>query len=93
MLSFYYHELMEKTEGNEGKKYVVIDDHMRDGVLDKIKIILCITKLDDNEILIDTYIKLTDKVARKNATALISCAVKDNDTLYLKLNSEEALVA
>ena len=54
MLSFYYHELMEKTEGNEGKKYVVIDDHMRDGVLDKIKIILCIAKLDDNEILIDT---------------------------------------
>ena len=56
----------------------MIDDHMLDGVLDKIKMILCIAKLDDTKIQIDTDIRLADKVTLK---------------IYIQLFSEEALVA
>ena len=68
----------------------MIDDHMLDGVLDKIKMILCIAKLDDTKIQIDTDIRLADKVTLKKAVILMSC---DNDKFYIQLFSEEALVA
>ena len=71
MLSLYYHESMGKIEENDGKKYLMVDDHMLDGVLSKTKMIIWISTLDDTRILIDTGIKLADKVTLINAVILI----------------------
>ena len=36
-LSPYFHELMGRIEEHVGKKYLMVDSHMLDKVLDKIK--------------------------------------------------------
>ena len=47
MLILYLHELMRKIEEYEGKKYLMIDDNILDKILDKIKKIIDIEKLDN----------------------------------------------
>ena len=53
MLSLYHHELMGKSKEHEWKKYLMTDDYR---VLDKIKNIIGIEKVDDTKILIDILI-------------------------------------
>ena len=60
MLSLYYHELMGKDKEHEGKKWLMIDDHVLDKVLSKIKQRIDIGNFDDNKILIETDDKLLD---------------------------------
>ena len=45
MVRLHYRELMEKIEEHEGKKYLMVDEHMLDKILDKIKEILAIENL------------------------------------------------
>ena len=59
MLSLHDHELMEKIEEHEGKKYLMVDDCcMLHKVLDKVKEITNMEKFDDAKILIDNDDKL-----------------------------------
>lgn len=51
------HELMEKIEELQGKKYLMTDDSILDKVLDKVKLIIGIENFDDAKI-------LTDKVGK-----------------------------
>ena len=53
----------------------MIHDHMLDGVLDKIKMIMSIGKFDHTKILIDTDDKLVGKVTLKNIVILISWVI------------------
>lgn len=62
MLSLYYHELMGKDKEHEGKKWLMIDDHVLDKVLRKIKQRIDIGNFDDNKILIETDDKLLDDI-------------------------------
>lgn len=62
MLSLYYHELMGKDKEHEGKKWLMIDDHVLDKVLSKIKQRIDIGNFDDNKILIETDDKLLDDI-------------------------------
>ena len=89
MLSLYFHELVGKIEEYEGKKYLMIDDNILDKVLDKIKKIIGIEKIDDAE----TDAKLPDNITLKNVVILISCIIKDGDSFYPQIFLEEALVA
>ena len=93
MLSLYFHELVGKIEEYEGKKYLMINDNILDKVLDKIKKIIGIEKIDDAEILIETDAKLPDNITLKNVVILISCIIKDGDSFYPQIFLEEALVA
>ena len=61
MLSLHYHELMEKIEEYEGKKYLMLGGYMLDKVLNAIKEIIGITKFDDIKRLTGTD-KLTDDI-------------------------------
>ena len=62
MLSLYCHELMGKDKEHEGKKWLMIDDHVLDKVLSKIKQRIDIGNFDDNKILIETDGKLLDDI-------------------------------
>ena len=73
---------MEKTEK---------DNHVLDKLVDKIKNIREIRKLDA-KILIDTDDKLRDDITLKNIVILIMCVTKNWDIFYPKLRYEEALV-
>ena len=73
---------MEKTEK---------DNHVLDKLVDKIKNIREIKKLDA-KILIDTDDKLRDDITLKNIVILIMCVTKNWDIFYPKLLYEEALV-
>ena len=73
---------MEKTEK---------DNHVLDELVDKIKNIREIKKLDA-KILIDTDDKLRDDINLKNIVILIMCVTKNWDIFYPKLRYEEALV-
>ena len=73
---------MEKTEK---------DNHVLDELVDKIKNIREIKKLDA-KILIDTDDKLRDDITLKNIVILIMCVTKNWDIFYPKLRYEEALV-
>ena len=64
MLSLHYYGLMRKSEEHEGKKYMMVDDHMLDKALDMIKEIIGIEKFDKTKILIDD-IKLPDDITLK----------------------------
>ena len=44
MLSLHYHELVGKIKEHKGKKYLMVNDHMLDKVLDKIKETIGIVK-------------------------------------------------
>ena len=54
MLILYYHELLWKTEENQGKQYLMVNDYTLDKVLDNIKEIIGIEKFDDTKILTDS---------------------------------------
>ena len=62
MLSLYYHELIGKGKGKNGKKYLMINDFVLDKVLGKIKEIISVKKFGNTEILIDTDDTLTDDI-------------------------------
>ena len=70
----------------------MIGDHMLDGVLDKIKVIIDIKKFGETKILIDTDDKLADEVNLRNVAVLISCIMKNDDKFQPQLILEEALV-
>ena len=84
MLSLYYHELMGKSEEYWGRKYLMVD-YIVDEVLDKIKMMVFVEKLDDTKILIDTDDRLSDEVSLKNVVISISCVIKDTDKFYPQL--------
>ena len=46
---------MGKDKEHEGKKWLMIDDHVLDKVLSKIKQRIDIGNFDDNKILIETW--------------------------------------
>ena len=60
-------------------------DYIVDEVLDKIKMMVFIEKLDDTKILIDTDDRLSDEVSLKNVVISISCVIKDTDKFYPQL--------
>ena len=49
-----------------------------DKVLDKTKEVMCIEKLDDIKILIDSGDKFPDGITLKDALILMTCAIKDD---------------
>ena len=49
-----------------------------DKVLGKTKEVMCIEKLDDIKILIDTGDKFPDAITLKDALILMTCAIKDD---------------
>ena len=51
----------------------MVDDYMLDELLDKIKEIICIEKLDNIKILIDRDDKLPDHITLKNVVILMTC--------------------
>ena len=53
---------MGKDKEHEGKKWLMIDDHVLDKVLSKIKQRIDIGNFDDNKILIETDDKLLDDI-------------------------------
>ena len=53
---------MGKDKEHEGKKWLMIDDHVLDKVLRKIKQRIDIGNFDDNKILIETDDKLLDDI-------------------------------
>ena len=60
------------------KKKFMVDDYILHKVLDKLKEIIEIKKLDDTKILIDTDDKLPDDVTIKNLVILMKCVTKDD---------------
>ena len=94
-MSSYYHELMGKIEKYEGwgGGYLMNNDYILDGVLDKIKLIIATEKFDDDKILTKAGKKFTDEITIKNVVILIACVIKDGDKCYPQLFSKEALVA
>ena len=76
MLSLYYHELMGKFKEHEGKKYLMVDDHIINKVLDKIKEITGIEKFDNTKILIDSDDKLPDGITFKKVAILMTDVIK-----------------
>ena len=53
ILLLHYHLLMGRIEEHEGSKHLMGDEYMLDKVLDKIKEIIGIQKVDDTKILIN----------------------------------------
>lgn len=49
-----------------------------DKVLDKTKEVMCIEKIDDIKILIDTGDKFPDGITLKDALILMTCPIKDD---------------
>ena len=62
MLSLYFYQLMGKTEEQEEKKSLMVDDYMTNKVLYNIKEIIGTETFDDNKILINTDDKLPDGI-------------------------------
>ena len=58
----YCHELMEKVQEHEGKKYFIVNYYMLGKVLDRIKEIKDIEKLDNTKVLIDMDDELSDDI-------------------------------
>ena len=62
MFSRYYHESMRKIKKDEGKKYLMVKNYELDKVLEIIKEMVGIEKLDNTKMLVDTDDKLPDDV-------------------------------
>ena len=77
MSSLYFYKLIGKTEELEGRKYLVVDHCMVDKVLDRIKEIIDIEKLDNTKNLINTEDKLSDDITLKTVLILMTCDIKD----------------
>ena len=69
----------------------MVDDHIPDKVLDKIKKTIGIENFDVTKILIDTNDKLHDDITLKNMLILMTYVIKDNDKFYRQIFLEEAL--
>ena len=69
-VSVHYHG--KDCEGHEGQKCLISIDNILDKVLDKIKEITGIEKLDDVKILIDRDNRIADDFPLKNVMNLIS---------------------
>ena len=69
----------------------MVDDHIPDQVLDKIKKTIGIEKFDVAKILIDTNDKLQDDITLKNMVILMTYVIKDDDKFYRQIFLEEAL--
>ena len=93
MLSLHYHELIEKIEEHEGQKYLMVVNYMLDKAFDKIKEIIGIGKLDDDDtkILVDVDNKLPDNVTLKNVVILMTYVISDDCKFYPELFLGEAL--
>ena len=76
MFSLYYHELMGKIKEHERKKYLMVDDYVLDILLDRIKEIISIEKVDGPKLLVDTDDKLPGDIALKNVVILMTCVTK-----------------
>ena len=70
--------------------YIIIK-HMLDEVLDKIKEIKDIEKVDVTEIMIDIDYKLGDEITIQNVVIIISCIIKNYDNIYQQLFEEESI--
>ena len=68
----------------------MVDDYVLDKVLDKIKEIIGIKKIDDTKVLIETDDKLPDENTFKNVVILITCFIKDGDKFYSQMFVVEA---
>ena len=66
--------------------------YMLDGVLDKIKMIKVIQKLDDNKKFINSDNKLAEAVALKSVVIVTLHVILNHDKLYPQLFLEELLV-
>ena len=84
----HYDELIGNVEEHEAKKYLMVDDYMRDILLDKIKKIIGIKKFDNTKTLIGTDDKLPDDITLKNVI-LITCVIKGNGKFHLQIFLEE----
>ena len=62
----------------------MVDNNMLDKVLDKIKEIISIQKVDDSRILIDTDNKLLDDITLKNVVILMTSIEKIEEALFVK---------
>ena len=78
---------------SNGRANSEIRYYMLHKVLNKIKIIVGIEKVDDNKILIKTDEKLPNDVSLKNVVILITRVIKDDDKFYPQIFWEEASVA
>ena len=65
---------------------------MLDGVLDKIKMIKVIQKLDDNKKFINSDNKLAEAVALKSVVIVTLHVILNHDKFYPQLFLEELLV-
>ena len=65
---------------------------MLDGVLDKIKMIKVIQKLDDNKKFINSDNKLAEAVALKSVVTVTLHVILNHDKFYPQLFLEELLV-
>ena len=70
--------------------YIIIKQ-MLDEVLDKIKEIKDIEKVDVTEIMIDIDYKLGDEITIQNVVIIISCIIKNYDNIYQQLFEEESI--
>ena len=68
----------------------MVDDYVRDIVLDRIKKIIGIEKFDNTKILIEIDDKLPDDITLKNAVILMTFVVKDGNRFFPQLFLEEA---
>ena len=82
---------MGKIKELEEKNYLMIDYHMVDKVLGKIKEIIGIEKIDDAKILINTEDNVSNQITSKNVAILLTCATKDDNKFYLLLFLDHAL--
>ena len=73
---------MGKTEEHEGKKYLIIDDHMIDKVLDKPKDLIGIEICHDTKIWINVDDKLSDDITLKRVVILMACVIKEGNNFY-----------
>ena len=73
------------------KKYLMVGDYMLDKILEKIKEIIGVEKLNNTKILIDRDDRLTDNITLENFVILMTCFIKDNDRFYPQLFLEEAI--
>ena len=69
----------------------MVDDYIRDKVLDKIKKIIGFEKFEDIKILIEADDKLLDDITLENVVILITWIIKDDHKFYPQLFLKETL--
>ena len=80
-LRVHYHELIGQNKEYEGK-YLIRYGYMLDNVLEEIKEIIGIERLNDAKILIHTDDKLQDDIILNNVVILMICLIKDDGKFY-----------